>query len=343
MAPVNVTLPDGTELELADGATGADAAAAIGPGLARAALAVRQNGEVRDLARPLVARRAAGDHHRQDRRRAGRHPPRRRARARRRGDGALSGREDLDRPADRERLLLRLRVPRRASRSPTRTSSASSRRCASTSTPTSSSCARTSASRQALERFRAEGQDYKVELIEDLVANADPDAPLTTVSLYTNGPFTDLCRGPHGPGTKRIKAVKLQSVAGAYWRGDAEPPAAHAHLRHGVLLQGGARRAPRAPRAGPRARPPQARQGARAVHVQRAVARLAVLAAGRDGDLERAVQALARGEPRAAATARSRRRSSTTSTCSSSPATGTRTARTCTSPTSRTARWASSR
>ncbi|MBW3609574.1 MAG: threonine--tRNA ligase, partial [Actinobacteria bacterium] len=74
---------------------------------------------------------------------------------------------------------------------------------------------------QALERFRAEGQDYKVELIEDLVANGDPDEPLTTVSLYTNGPFTDLCRGPHGPGTKRIKAVKLQSVAGAYWRGDA--------------------------------------------------------------------------------------------------------------------------
>src|SRR4051794_35797986 len=53
MRAVNVSLPDGTELELADGATGADAAAAMGAGLARAALAVRQNGEVRDLARPL--------------------------------------------------------------------------------------------------------------------------------------------------------------------------------------------------------------------------------------------------------------------------------------------------
>ncbi|MGH2943355.1 MAG: threonine--tRNA ligase, partial [Solirubrobacteraceae bacterium] len=71
---------------------------------------------------------------------------------------------------------------------------------------------------QALERFRAEGQDYKVELIEDLVANDG----VQTVSLYTNGPFTDLCRGPHAPSTKRIKAVKLQSVAGAYWRGDAK-------------------------------------------------------------------------------------------------------------------------
>src|SRR3954470_11660638 len=51
---MKVTLPDGTPLELDDGATGADAAAAIGPGLARAALAVKQDGEVRDLARPLV-------------------------------------------------------------------------------------------------------------------------------------------------------------------------------------------------------------------------------------------------------------------------------------------------
>jgi threonyl-tRNA synthetase len=69
----------------------------------------------------------------------------------------------------------------------------------------------------ALERFRAEDQPYKVELIEDLVRDQGVD----TVSLYSNDGFTDLCRGPHGPSTKRIKAFKLQSVAGAYWRGDA--------------------------------------------------------------------------------------------------------------------------
>src|SRR5918999_6039592 len=46
------------------------------------------------------------------------------------------------------------------------------------------------------------------------------DLSVETVSLYRNGPFVDLCRGPHGPGTKRIKALKLLSVAGAYWRGD---------------------------------------------------------------------------------------------------------------------------
>src|SRR5207237_5696377 len=68
----------------------------------------------------------------------------------------------------------------------------------------------------ALERFREEEQDYKVELIEDLVR----DEGVHTVSLYRNGPFTALCRGPHGPSTKRVKAFKLLSVAGAYWRGD---------------------------------------------------------------------------------------------------------------------------
>src|SRR3954449_5521492 len=70
----------------------------------------------------------------------------------------------------------------------------------------------------ALERFRGEHQDYKVELIEDLARDGGVD----TVSLYTNGPFTDLCRGPHAPSTKRIKAFKLLSTAGAYWRGDSD-------------------------------------------------------------------------------------------------------------------------
>src|SRR6202035_3395640 len=73
----------------------------------------------------------------------------------------------------------------------------------------------------ARERFVAERQDYKVELIDDLLAAAPVERPLETVSLYTNGPFTDLCRGPHAPTTKTVGAFKLQSVAGAYWRGDS--------------------------------------------------------------------------------------------------------------------------
>jgi threonyl-tRNA synthetase len=69
---------------------------------------------------------------------------------------------------------------------------------------------------EAIEIFEGQGEDYKVELIRDLVTNEGVE----TVSLYRNGPFEDLCRGPHGPSTGRIKAIKLSSLAGAYWRGD---------------------------------------------------------------------------------------------------------------------------
>lgn len=65
---------------------------------------------------------------------------------------------------------------------------------------------------EALKRFANEGQTYKVELINDL-----EDGTITT---YSQGSFTDLCRGPHLPNTGYIKALKLLSVAGAYWRGD---------------------------------------------------------------------------------------------------------------------------
>ncbi len=67
-------------------------------------------------------------------------------------------------------------------------------------------------SEEAIKRFEAEGERYKVELIRDLGVDS--------VSLYQQGDFTDLCRGPHLPNTSWIKAFKLQRVAGAYWRGD---------------------------------------------------------------------------------------------------------------------------
>jgi threonyl-tRNA synthetase len=69
---------------------------------------------------------------------------------------------------------------------------------------------------EAVAYFKALGEDYKVELIEDL--------PDETVSLYQQGDFTDLCRGPHLPTTGRVPAFKLLSVAGAYWRGDENRP-----------------------------------------------------------------------------------------------------------------------
>jgi threonyl-tRNA synthetase len=69
---------------------------------------------------------------------------------------------------------------------------------------------------EALEFFKSQGEPYKVELIEDLAED--------TVSLYKQGNFTDLCRGPHLPSTGRIKAFHLTTVAGAYWRGDERNP-----------------------------------------------------------------------------------------------------------------------
>ena len=65
---------------------------------------------------------------------------------------------------------------------------------------------------EALERFTAKGDQYKCELIGGLEDG--------TISFYTNGNFTDLCRGPHLRDTSMIKAIKLLSIAGAYWRGD---------------------------------------------------------------------------------------------------------------------------
>jgi len=65
---------------------------------------------------------------------------------------------------------------------------------------------------EALEMFRKQGETYKVELIEGI---EDEE-----MSIYTQGDFTDLCRGPHLPSTGKIKAFKLLSLAGAYWRGD---------------------------------------------------------------------------------------------------------------------------
>jgi len=67
-------------------------------------------------------------------------------------------------------------------------------------------------SAEAIALFRGMGEEFKVELIEDL--------DVETVSLYREGDFVDLCRGPHLPSTGLIKAFKLTSVAGAYWRGD---------------------------------------------------------------------------------------------------------------------------
>jgi threonyl-tRNA synthetase len=67
---------------------------------------------------------------------------------------------------------------------------------------------------EAIDYFRGLGEEYKARIIEDIPKGED-------LSLYRQGDFTDLCRGPHVPSTGRLKAFKLMKLAGAYWRGDA--------------------------------------------------------------------------------------------------------------------------
>jgi threonyl-tRNA synthetase len=248
---VTVTLPDGQALELKDGATGADAAAAIGPGLARAALAIEVSDprkavegssagrskivqhdlarELPDGARIAIVTEKSGEQ----------------ALALMRHDAAhvlavavmelWPGVKISIGPAIENGFYYDFEFPDGTSISEEDFPEIEARMRAHVKAAETFERQDISPAK-ARERFEREGQDYKVELIDDLVrdadrtdsnsTNANPTGPedrssLETVSLYTNGPFTDLCRGPHGPTTKSIGAVKLLSVAGAYWRGDS--------------------------------------------------------------------------------------------------------------------------
>jgi len=200
---------------LADGASGADAAAAIGPGLAKAALAIRVDGELRDLSAALpdgaeIAILTDRDAE---------------ALALIRHDAAHVMAEavqelypgtkvtigpaiengfyyDFDFPSDVKVTDADLEKIEAAMRAHIEADEAFERR----DVPVA----------EAIELFEGQGEDYKVELIRDLIEKEGVE----TVSLYRNGPFEDLCRGPHGPSTGRIKAIELSSLAGAYWRGD---------------------------------------------------------------------------------------------------------------------------
>jgi threonyl-tRNA synthetase len=232
---VTVTLPDGKALELEDGATGADAAAAIGPGLARAALAIEigvpdpnpadsspaRPTELRDLARELpdgariaIVTDKSGEQ----------------ALALIRHDAAhvlaaavmelWPGVKISIGPAIENGFYYDFEFPEGVAISEGDFSEIEAKMRAHVKAGEVFERADV-APAQARERFAGEGQGYKVELIDDLVLGADSEHPLETVSLYTNGPFTDLCKGPHAPSTKSVGAFKLTSVAGAYWRGDS--------------------------------------------------------------------------------------------------------------------------
>jgi len=213
---MDVILPDGSEKRLPDGATGADLAAAIGPGLARAALAVRIDGEVRDLARPLPdgARVEIVTDRDPDSLDLIRHDT-----AHVLAAAVLDlypGTKISIGPPIEDGFYYDFEFPEGVSVSE-HDFEALEAKMGEHVKADEEFVREDIPAGEALERFLGEHQDYKVELIEDLVR----DEGVEMVSLYTNGPFTDLCRGPHAPFTKRIRAFKLTSVAGAYWRGDS--------------------------------------------------------------------------------------------------------------------------
>src|SRR5262249_4903529 len=208
---VKVILPDATELELPDGATGLDAARAIGPKLAEQAVLVRADGEPQDLRLPLADGAklqilTTRDTQDPDALYVLRHSAAHLlAEAVRRlypgvkiaiGPPIENGfYYDFEFPepiheADLEKIEAEVKREIKEGREWTREEISRA---------------------DARKRFEAEDEIYKVELVD----TAEGD-----ISLYTQGDFTDLCRGPHLQNAKPIKAVKLTSLAGAYWRGD---------------------------------------------------------------------------------------------------------------------------
>jgi threonyl-tRNA synthetase len=202
-------------LELPEGASGADAAAAIGPGLAKAALAIRVGDALRDLSAPLPDGAEISILTDRDPealeliRHDAAHVMAEAVQELYPGTKVTIGPAiengfyyDFDFPEDIKVTDADLEKIEAAMRAHIEADEAFERR----DVPVA----------EAREIFQAQNESYKVELIDDLVEKEGVE----TVSLYRNGPFEDLCRGPHGPSTGRIKAIKLSSLAGAYWRGD---------------------------------------------------------------------------------------------------------------------------
>ena len=210
-AEIQVTLPDGSEKRLAAGSTGADLAKAIGPGLAKAALAVRVDGQVLDLTRPLpgdmgsvrVAILTDKDPQALDvLRHSSAHVL------------ATAVRQLFPRakigfgPPIEDGFYYDFDVPTPFSPEDLEKIEAKMREVAQADYP----FVREEVTREEAKR-RFVDDPLKLERIDDL-------GPDEVISIYSDGPFVDLCRGPHVPSTGRIKHFKLLHAAGAYWRGD---------------------------------------------------------------------------------------------------------------------------
>ena len=205
---IRVTLPDGSTRELPASATGADLAQSIGPGLAKAAVAVRVNGEVRDLARPLpdgatVAILTDRDPPALDvLRHSSAHVL------------ATAVRELFPHarigfgPAIEDGFYYDFEVPAPFTPEDLEKIEARMRDVAAADYP----FVREEVDRDEAKRRFVE-DPLKLERIDDL-------GPNEVISVYSDGPFVDLCRGPHLASTGKLKHFKLLHAAGAYWRGD---------------------------------------------------------------------------------------------------------------------------
>src|SRR6185503_636234 len=213
---MKVLLPDSSELELPDGATGLDAARAIGPKLAEQAVLIRQNGKVQDLRLPLADGQpiqilTTRDTQDPDALAVLRHSAAHLlAEAVRRlypgvkvaiGPPIENGfYYDFEFPEPiREEDLGRIEAEIMRELEEGRSWEREEISAA-----------------EAKQRFLEENEPYKVELVD----TAEGDISLYRQFSESGGEFTDLCRGPHLQDSKPIKAIKLTSLAGAYWRGD---------------------------------------------------------------------------------------------------------------------------
>src|SRR5205809_5756882 len=208
---MKVALSDNSELELPDGATGLDAAQAIGPKLAEQAVLVRSNGHVQDLRLPLadgapIQLLTIRDKADPDALYVLRHSSAHLlAEAVRR---LYPGVKIAIGPPIENGFYYDFEFPEPISEADLARIEAEMQK----ELAEGREWNREEVSREeARRRFEAEGEPYKVELVE----TADGE-----ISFYTQGDFTDLCRGPHLQNSKPIKAVKLTGLAGAYWRGD---------------------------------------------------------------------------------------------------------------------------
>jgi threonyl-tRNA synthetase len=208
---MRVVLPDSSELELPDGSTGLDAAAAIGPKLAEEAVLVRSNGRVQDLRLPLeegqqIQILTTRDKDDPDALAVLRHSAAHLlAEAVRR---LYPGVKIAIGPPIENGFYYDFEFPEPISEDDLPRIEEEIRR----ELQEGREWRREEISRdEARQRFLADDEDYKVELVDTADGN---------ISLYTQGDFTDLCRGPHLQNSSPIKAIKLTGLAGAYWRGD---------------------------------------------------------------------------------------------------------------------------